>query len=101
MQKDTDVNCLNRIFYGNCLKMVFLKGMVLLFLPKLNKFQLTDYVSQNPVSDEEIIKRLPDKETVLFGMKLTKILSTRASNPLGEWDIRFQYDKDAVAAENR
>ena len=59
------------------------------------------FVSQNPVSDVEIIKTLPDKEKVLFGMKLSKTLSTRASNMLGEWDIRFQYDKDAVAAEHR
>ena len=82
--------------------MVFLTSMILVFLPKrYNKFQFTYFVSQNPVSDMEIIKRLPDKETVLFGMKLTKILSTRASNPLGDWDIRFQYDRDAVAAENR
>ena len=88
-------------FYGNGLKMVFLTGMILLFLPKLYKFQFTYFISQNPVSEMEIIKRLPDKETVLFGMKLTKILSTRASNPLGDWDIRFQYDRDAVAAENR
>ena len=47
------------------------------------------------------MKNLPDKSTMLFGMRMSKILSGRGSNSLGEWDIRFQYDRDAVAAENR
>ena len=47
------------------------------------------------------MKQLPDKSTLLFGMRLAKTLSGRGTRSLGEWDIRFQYDRDAVAAENR
>ena len=56
---------------------------------------------QKPISDIDLMKVLPDKASLLYGMRLMTTLSMRAVNPLGQWDIRFQYDKDTVAAENR
>ena len=62
---------------------------------------LSFIIFQNPISEREYLKQLPDKSTLLFGMRLAKTLSGRGTRSLGEWDIRFQYDREAVAAENR
>ena len=62
---------------------------------------LNSVAFQNPITERDYLKQLPHKSTMLFGMRMSKILSGRGSNLLGEWDIRFQYDRAAVAAENR
>ena len=48
---------------------------------------------------EELMGKLSDKDMLLYSMQLGTTLSQRATNPLGEWDMRFQYDREAVAAE--
>ena len=56
---------------------------------------------QKPISDPDFTKTLGDKASLLYGTRLMTTLSTRAVNPPGDWDIRFQYDREAVTAENR
>ena len=64
-------------------------------------FSYSPMLSQNPISDMDVVKYLPDKEKVLYVINIMTTLSTRASKSLGDWDIRYQYDREAIAAENR
>ena len=50
-------------------------------------------------SDQELVDMLPDKETTLDTMLVTKLLSMQATNTLGDWEFRYQHDQAALEAE--
>ncbi|XP_065667156.1 polyunsaturated fatty acid 5-lipoxygenase isoform X2 [Hydra vulgaris] len=57
--------------------------------------------SKAPYTLEDVIAQLPDKQTTLNIMVVTKILSDRGTNPLGDFEVQYQYNPDAIAAVQR
>ncbi|XP_064636931.1 allene oxide synthase-lipoxygenase protein-like isoform X2 [Lineus longissimus] len=49
-----------------------------------------------PKLEEDIIKILPDKAHTLDIMIVTKLLSTRGTNPLGDFEVMYMYDPKAL-----
>ena len=43
---------------------------------------------------------LPDKSTMFLTMTLMKTLSMRSLNPLGDWEVRYQFHQQVIEAEN-
>lgn len=52
-------------------------------------------------TDQELVDMLPDKETTLDTMIVTKLLSMQANNNLGDWEFRYQHDEAALEAEKK
>ena len=53
---------------------------------------------KKPRTEAEIIAALPNKETTLSIMVVTKLLSERGTNGIGEFEVQYQYEPKAVAA---
>lgn len=51
---------------------------------------------QNPLKEEDIVKSLIDKSTTLDTMVITRILSERSTNALGDFEVTYTYDPAAV-----
>lgn len=51
---------------------------------------------QNPLKEEDIVKSLIDKSTTLDTMVITRILSERSTNALGDFEVTYAYDPAAV-----
>lgn len=52
--------------------------------------------AQNPLKEEDIVKSLIDKSTTLDTMVITRILSERSTNALGDFEVTYTYDPVAV-----
>ncbi|XP_078313312.1 allene oxide synthase-lipoxygenase protein-like [Crassostrea virginica] len=50
----------------------------------------------NPLKEGDILKYLMDKSTTLDTMTITKILSERGTNALGDFEVNYTYDPPAV-----
>lgn len=48
------------------------------------------------MKEEDIIKCLADKSSILDTMVITTILSERATNALGDFEVTYTYDPAAV-----
>jgi len=53
------------------------------------------------VTELDVLAKLPNQEKTLSVMVVTKILSDRGTNGLGEFEIQYQYEPTAVAAVER
>lgn len=51
---------------------------------------------QNPLKEEDLVRCLMDKSETLDAMRVTKILSERVTNALGDFEINYIYDPAAV-----
>ncbi|XP_071945339.1 polyunsaturated fatty acid 5-lipoxygenase-like [Antedon mediterranea] len=49
-------------------------------------------INKDAKTEEDVLKSLPDKEKTLSIMVVTKLLSDRGTNPLGDFEIHYQYD---------
>ena len=54
--------------------------------------------NKDEVTELDIVKQLPNRETTLSIMVVTKILSDRGTNGLGDFEVQYQYRPKAVAA---
>lgn len=52
--------------------------------------------SKAALTEEDILSALPDKETTLNTMVITKILSQRTTKSLGDFEVNYVYDPAAV-----
>ncbi|XP_071945288.1 polyunsaturated fatty acid 5-lipoxygenase-like [Antedon mediterranea] len=48
--------------------------------------------NKNAKTEEEIFNALPDKHTTLSVMEITKVLSMKATNKLGDFEVQYQFD---------
>lgn len=48
------------------------------------------------MKEEDIVKSLIDKSTTLDTMVITRILSERSTNALGDFEVTYTYDPAAV-----
>lgn len=53
---------------------------------------------QNPVTEADILKCLPDKKTMLMSMVFLTVLSYLDGNPLGDFDYQYLYNTADVKA---
>lgn len=53
---------------------------------------------QTPLTENDILIRLPNKETTLDIMVITKILSTKATKSLGDFESQFMFHPACVKA---
>ncbi|XP_061173092.1 polyunsaturated fatty acid 5-lipoxygenase-like [Saccostrea echinata] len=51
---------------------------------------------KKPLQEEEVVKALIDRSTTLDTMIITKILSARSTNALGDFEVDYIYDPAAV-----
>lgn len=49
-------------------------------------------ILQTPLSEDDIVKSLPDKDTTLSIMLVTKLLSQRGTNALTEFEVQYAHD---------
>ncbi len=56
---------------------------------------------QLPKSEEDITMALPDKGTTIETMTVCKLLSSKSSKSLGNWEFQFQFEPAALAAEKQ
>lgn len=61
-----------------------------------NKRRFLPPIFQNPLKEGDILKYLMDKSTTLDTMTITKILSERGTNALGDFEVNYTYDPPAV-----
>ncbi|KAL3879827.1 hypothetical protein ACJMK2_032106 [Sinanodonta woodiana] len=52
--------------------------------------------SKKPLTEQDVINSLPDKPTTLDTMIVTKILSTRGTNQLGNFEVQYIFDPKAM-----
>lgn len=52
--------------------------------------------NKNPLTEKDILDALPDKSTILDTMVITKILSEKSVNSLGDFEVTYTYDPPAV-----
>ena len=56
---------------------------------------------QSPLTEGDIIAHLPDKRTTMDIMLVTRLLSERGTNALGDFEIPYSYDPLTMAALER
>ncbi|GAB1603283.1 arachidonate 5-lipoxygenase-like [Argonauta hians] len=56
---------------------------------------------KTPRSEEEILKLLPDKRTTLDIMTVTKVLSSKGTNSLGDFEVQYIFDPRAIPIVNK
>jgi len=56
---------------------------------------------EDKYTDEDVLNTLPSKDTTLSIMVVTKLLSERGTNGLGDFEIQYQYEPHAVQAVER
>ena len=54
---------------------------------------------QNPLTEAQVVQYLPDKSAMFLTMTLMKTLSMRSLNPLGDWEVRYQFHPQVIQAE--
>ena len=54
---------------------------------------------QLPKSEEDIVDALPNKEQMVDTMVITKLLSSRGTKSLAEWEFQYQYEPTALKIE--
>ena len=59
------------------------------------------FVSKAPLTIQDVISQLPTKETMLNTMVVTSLLSNRATNQLGDFEVQYQYTPECLAAVKR
>ena len=55
---------------------------------------------QKPLTEGDILKALPSKETTFDSMIVSKILSDRGTNSLGDFEVEYVYDPAALKVIN-
>lgn len=55
---------------------------------------------KKPVEEKDILFKLPNKETTLDVMVITKLLSSKGTNSLGDFEVQYLYDPVSVKAAN-
>ncbi|XP_030842351.1 arachidonate 5-lipoxygenase isoform X2 [Strongylocentrotus purpuratus] len=53
---------------------------------------------KTPLTEKDIIAQLPGKEETLDAIVLTKILSSKGTNSLGDFEVQYIYDPDGLQA---
>lgn len=53
------------------------------------------------VSEEDILKVLPDRQITLDVMTVTKILSSKGTNSLGDFEVQYIFDPRAIPVVNK
>lgn len=53
---------------------------------------------KRPCTEKDIIDTLPTKKMSLDTLLITRLLSERATNPLGDFEVQYQYDKVGTQA---
>lgn len=56
---------------------------------------------QAPRTERDIVAHLPGKDTTLSIMVVTKILSDRGTNGLGDFEVQYLYEPEALEAIER
>lgn len=56
---------------------------------------------KSPKTEQDVVDRIPNKDMTLSIMVVTKILSDRGTNGLGDFEVQYQYEPHAVAAVER
>ena len=56
---------------------------------------------QAPRTERDIVAHLPSKDTTLSIMVVTKILSDRGTNGLGDFEVQYLYEPEALEAVER
>ena len=70
----------------------------------VNKFPWSFPISdvwQDHVTESDLMQHLPDLDVTLRTILLMRLLSARLDHPLGEWDIRHQFDLKVMQEESR
>jgi len=57
--------------------------------------------TKDALSEQDIVAQLPSKDTTLSIMVVTKILSDRGTNGLGDFEVQYLYEPEAIAAVER
>lgn len=52
--------------------------------------------NKNPLTEKDILDALPDKSNILDSMIITKLLSDKSVNSLGDFEVTYTYDPSAV-----
>ena len=52
-------------------------------------------ILQRELTEEDILRTLPDKETTLDIMTVTKILSDRGTKSLGDFEVQYVFEPEA------
>ncbi|CAB3373467.1 Hypothetical predicted protein [Cloeon dipterum] len=52
--------------------------------------------SKEEFGDEKLLEYLPDKETTLYIMVITSLLSRKGTQSLGDFEVQYLYDPEAV-----
>ena len=50
-------------------------------------------------NEEDILEALPNREEMVDTMVITKLLSSRGSKSLAEWEFQYQYEPGALKIE--
>ena len=69
---------------------------------KIKKIWPYGYIShfqKDIPTDKELVHVVADKKTTVDTMIVTKILSQKATESLGDWELAYQYDKFALETE--
>ena len=61
----------------------------------IKKYTLQDHVP----SDQELVDMLPNKDVTLDTMIVTKLISSKGTKFLGDWEYAYQHDPPALEAE--
>ncbi|XP_071509469.1 polyunsaturated fatty acid 5-lipoxygenase-like [Diadema antillarum] len=56
---------------------------------------------KTPLTEQDIIAQLPDKAQTLSVITLTKILSSKGTNSLGDFEVQYIYEPEALKAVER
>ena len=56
---------------------------------------------KSELSEKDIVAQLPNKDTTLSIMVVTKILSGRGTNCLGDFEVQYMHDPIGVKAVER
>lgn len=57
-----------------------------------------DYFAQRPLTEDDIVALLPSKQVTLDSMIITKLLSSKGTNSLGDFEVQYMYEPFAVNA---
>ena len=60
-----------------------------------------EIIFQTVLSAKDIVSQLPSKDTTLSIMVVTKILSDRGTNSLGNFEVQYMHDPIGITAVER
>ena len=58
-------------------------------------------MKQARLSEKDIVAQLPGVQETLSVMKMTRILSSMETKPLGDFEIQYMFDPSGVAAQQQ